>query len=147
MKNWKGFVAGALLTALAIGLFGTALATTGSWSVTADYNDIKVTLDGEAVNLTDANGAPVEPFAISGTTYLPVRAVANALGLDVGWEQETATVKLTRPESQRPIYITRTGSKYHYDSTCNGGTYWAVPYETAIGFGLTPCDKCVLKDS
>ncbi len=143
-RQWKGLVAGGLLAVLATGLFGTALATTGSQSVVADYNNIQVTLDGEIVQLVDANGAPVEPFAISGTTYLPVRAVANALGLNVGWDQETATVVLTRPESQRAIYITRTGKKYHYDSSCNGGTYWEVPYDTAIGFGLEPCEKCVL---
>lgn len=99
MKNWKGFVAGVLVTVLAIGLFGTALATAGSRSVTADYNNIKVTLNGDTINLADANGAPVEPFAINGTTYLPVRAVANALGLDVGWDQTTATVSLSTKAS------------------------------------------------
>lgn len=146
MKQWKGFTAGVLAALALSGAVGTAAATVGRQTVDVEYNDIDVTLDGVPVNLVDANGAPVEPFAINGTTYLPLRAVSGALGLEVGWDQETTTVKLTRPESQRTIYITRTGSKYHYDGSCNGGTYFPVPYETAVGFGLTPCEKCVLTE-
>lgn len=42
---------------------------------------LKITLDGKEITPTDANGAAVEPFAISGTTYLPVRAVAERFWL------------------------------------------------------------------
>ena len=66
-----------------------------SITVQADYADIKVTLDGQELALTDATGAVVEPFAISGTAYLPVRAISNALGLDVGWDAGTSTVILS----------------------------------------------------
>ena len=44
----------------------------------------------------------VEPFAISGTAYLPVRVISNALGLDVGWDAGTSTVIL----SSVPLTIT-----------------------------------------
>ena len=47
----------------------------------------------------DANGNYVEPFIIDGTTYLPVRGIASALGLNVGWDGATKTVLLTTPES------------------------------------------------
>lgn len=93
-KQWKGFMSGILVSVLIIGMFGTAMATAGQHTVNVDYNDIKVTLNGVAVNLVDANGAAVEPFAINGTTYLPVRAVASALGLDVNWNGQTKTVEL-----------------------------------------------------
>jgi hypothetical protein len=139
----KSIVTGAIIGAVAVSIIGTAAATVGKQAVEVDYNDIKVSLNGSAVALVDANGNAVEPFAINGTTYLPVRAVSNALGLDVSWDGETSTVILSTPEAQKPTYITRTGSKYHNDSTCNGGTYWEVPYSTAVGMGLTPCDKCV----
>lgn len=43
----------------------------------------------------------------------------------------------------KTVYITRTGSKYHYDSSCNGGTYYAVKLSEATAKGLTPCAKCV----
>lgn len=105
MKNqWKGFVAGILVTLLLVGSIGTAAATVGKKTVELSYNNIKVTLDGEAVNLVDANGAPVEPFIIDGTTYLPIRAVAGAFGLNVGWDGTTRTVVLS---STKTYQVTR----------------------------------------
>lgn len=139
----KEFVAGALSALLLVSVIGTASATTAKRTAQLDYNNINVTLDGSQVDLVDANGNAVEPFAIDGTTYLPVRAVSGALGLDVGWDGENSTVTLTTPKEQKPTYITKSGSKYHNDPNCNGGTYWEVPYSTAVGMGLTPCDKCV----
>ena len=141
--QWKRFASGVTAAVLTVGLMGTAAATVGRQTVEVDYNNIKVTLDGQAVELMDATGAAVEPFTINGTTYLPVRAVSNALGLDVNWDASTSTVVLSTPEAERQVYITRTGSKYHYDGNCNGGTYWPVSYATATGMGLEPCDKCV----
>lgn len=118
-KQGKGFLAGILVTILALGLIGTAAATVGRYTVDADYSDIKVTLDGNAVTLVDANGAAVEPFAINGTTYLPVRAVANALGLEVGWDAATSTVQLTTPgqSAQAPAV----------DGAFQIGQTWTVP--------------------
>jgi len=109
------------------------------------FRDIKITLNGEEFTPKDANGKTVEPFIIDGTTYLPVRGVAEALGLLVEWEGSTFTVKLSVPEDAKPVFITATGKRYHYDDHCNGGTYWEVPLSSALGMGLTPCDKCVLK--
>jgi len=73
----------------------TAAATNGSKKVELFYRDIKIMLNGNTITPKDANGNVVEPFIIDGTTYLPVRAVSEALGLNVGWDGETQTVKLT----------------------------------------------------
>lgn len=145
MKKWsnKSFVAGILSSFWVIFLIGTAAATVASQTVQLDYTDIKITMDGKIVEPKDAAGNYVEPFAINGTTYLPVRAIANALGLDVGWNGATKTVSLNTPEEEHPIYITQYGKKYHYDPNCNGGTYWEAPLKSALGMGLTPCDKCI----
>ena len=109
-KSIRSFVAGCLTTLLLTGLIGTAWATVGSRTVTVDYNDIKVTLDGERVNLVDANGNPVEPFAINGTTYLPIRAVASALGLDVGWDAATSTAVLTTQSDSAESSVSQSGT-------------------------------------
>ncbi len=98
----KGFISGVLVTMLLLGSVGTAMAAVGTASANLEYNNIKVTLDGVPVNLVDADGNAVEPFIINGTTYLPVRAVAGALGLDVNWDAATKTVILTRPGSAQP---------------------------------------------
>ena len=45
-------------------------------------------------------------------------------------------------ETSRTVYITPTGSKYHYDNNCNGGTYIASTLDEALALNLTPCKKC-----
>lgn len=98
MKHqFKGFIIGVLVTLILVGSVGTAMATVGTKAANLEYSNIKVTLDGTPVNLVDVNGNPVEPFIISGTTYLPVRAVAGAFGLEVDWDGATQTVLLTHP--------------------------------------------------
>lgn len=127
-----------LSASLVASLSGAALAATDTRAAELAFRDIKITLNGKAIKTS------AEPFIIDGTTYLPVRAVADALGLDVGWDGDTHTVILAEKQDERQVYITRTGSKYHYDGSCNGGTYWPVSLDTAKGFGLEPCEKCVL---
>ena len=110
-SNFRSFLSGVVVTLLVVCLFGTAMAKTGSQSGTLTFRDIKVTLDGSRIALTDATGAAVEPFIIDGTTYLPVRAVATALGLTVGWDNATNTVVLTSPGKTptQPTTPTQTG--------------------------------------
>ena len=131
------------MTLLLVSTIGTAAATVGKQLVEISYKDITITLDGKVVDLVDANGNPVEPFLLNGTNYLPIRTAAAALGLEVGWDGDTHTIILEHPAESKPTYITRTGKRWHNDPNCNGGTYWEVPYSTAVGMGLTPCDKCV----
>ncbi len=52
-------------------------------------------LNGQEIQPKDANGFYVEPFIINGTTYLPVRAVADSLGIHVSWDSSTQTVILS----------------------------------------------------
>lgn len=75
-------------------LCGAAMAveTIKTQMIEANYMGIKLVVNGVEVTPKDAAGHEVEPFASNGTTYLPVRAVAAALGQDVEWEGETRTV-------------------------------------------------------
>lgn len=54
--------------------------------------ELSVSLDGSEIETVDANGVTVPPILVDGTTYLPVRAVANALGLSIEWDNETKSV-------------------------------------------------------
>ena len=67
---------------------------TGKQTIDVDYLDIKLVVNGKEVTPKDVNGNVVEPFAYQGTTYLPVRAVGEALGKTVRWDGETKTVHL-----------------------------------------------------
>ena len=143
MKQHRlSFVAGAVTMLLLISIAITAFAAYEK-QATLVYRDVKITLDGQQIIPKDANGNAIEPFLIDGTTYLPVRGISTAVGLGVGWDDSRNTVVLTSPDTQKITYITRTGSKYHDDNRCNGGTYWEVPLSTATGMGLEPCAKCI----
>ena len=54
----------------------------------------------------------------------------------------TPAPETARPQS-RTVFVTKTGKRYHYSSTCNGGTYYASTLDEALARGLTPCKKCV----
>lgn len=88
----------ALACALALAA-GTAVATNAITTKTllAQYMGITLRVNGQAVIPEDANGGTVEPFVVDGTTYLPVRAVGEALGKEVSWDGETRTVSIQDP--------------------------------------------------
>lgn len=44
--------------------------------------------------------------------------------------------------NDRTVYVTETGSKYHYDNNCGNGTYYESTLQSALNRGLTPCKKC-----
>lgn len=94
----SSFFAGMLTMLLILGLGGTAFAAAYQKQATLNYQGIKITLDGEEITPKDGAGNVVEPFTIDGTTYLPVRAIANAMGLEVNWNGATNTVEIAAPE-------------------------------------------------
>ena len=67
------------------------------------YKNVKIILDGKELTPTDVTGKVVEPFLMDGSTYLPLRAVATALGLKVGWDETTNTVTLDTPLILREV--------------------------------------------
>ena len=86
------FFAGVLVVALLLALSVTALASDGSFTIT--IHPIRVMVNGEVFQPKDANGKDVMVFTVNGTTYAPLRALAEAYGLEVGYDsvQNIATV-------------------------------------------------------
>jgi len=106
MKDFKGFIAGVLTTILIMAMITTVFAAPISKMLEATFRDIKITVDGQLIEPKDTAGNIVEPFIVDGTTYLPVRAVAGAVGYDVGWDNDTNTVILTKiPEDIPPLSV------------------------------------------
>jgi hypothetical protein len=93
-ERTKGFIAGVLgatmIGTAVIGVSGEQIQK----AATLFYNNIKICIDGTYIEPKDSDGNKVEPFIMDGTTYLPVRAVANAFGKDVEWDGTTNTVFL-----------------------------------------------------
>jgi hypothetical protein len=93
MKQLKSFITGALvmllLTAAITAVF--AAASPEFRPVTALFRGITVEIGGEELVPRNARGEIVEPI-IDGTTYLPVRAISEALGKNVRWDGDSQTV-------------------------------------------------------
>lgn len=85
MKKSLVFLCGLVMGAI---LFGTAwsFAATGTKNVAVRYANIKIVVDGTLVK-TD-----LEPFLLDGRTYVPLRVAAEALGQEVGWENNTVII-------------------------------------------------------
>lgn len=91
-ERLQGFVVGVISTVL---VSSVAFAAPVGKAITAFYNEIKIYVDGNKIEPKDGNGKTVEPFICEGTTYLPVRAVAEALGKKVEWDGESNTVYIS----------------------------------------------------
>ena len=93
----KDIALGALIGCMFVGGMPVAMAAVEQINLPVSYNDIKIVVDGKKLNTEN------EPFISEGVTYLPVRAVAEAVGKDVSWDGETNTVyieeKKVEPEN------------------------------------------------
>lgn len=100
-KRIQGIVIGALATVLLFG--GVAVATyVRTESINVTFRNIRIVIDGNECIPKDANNDTVEPFIYNGTTYLPVRAVSQALGSKVEWAGETSTVFIESKVPEEP---------------------------------------------
>lgn len=117
-QKTKGFILGVLICVLISTMLMPALAQVATKQLTAHFQNIKVIVNGEPLIITmkDSSGNVVEPFTVDGRTYLPVNAVAQALGYSVSWDAESHTVYM-----------------YHEDDrTDNSGEAAETPSETSV---------------
>lgn len=98
MKKRNTLLSGLLVTALVAGMALPATAALVRRSIDIDAG-ISVYVDDAAVKPADANGKAVDVFASGGTTYLPVRAVSEAVGKSVSWDATTNTVLVAEDTS------------------------------------------------
>lgn len=100
-KHLPSFLAGILCAALLGGLTISALAISGK--TTIEVYPINVMVNGEVFQPTDAQGHPVDVFTYKGTTYAPLRALAEAYGLEVGYDAEAKLATVTDPSLKTPV--------------------------------------------
>ncbi len=88
-QKLQGIIIGLLLGGILAS--GVAVAKQVSENAEIFYRNIKLVVQGREIPLQEAG---VEPFIMNGSTYLPVRAVADALGQPVYWDGRNYTVYL-----------------------------------------------------
>lgn len=131
---------------LATAVPATAAQVTKSISVA--YNNIKIVVDGQQIS-TDKNN---EPFIYNGTTYLPIRAVGQAVGKQVSWDGNTNTVYLgDSPVSSGAQYLVDVCPPYEKGAirledrvVMQGKSYlktiWLNKYQNRSGYALFNLD-------
>lgn len=101
-KRWIMLLATVMLFAFTAG----AVAGPAVQNITASLaNDFKFTVNGEAWTPMD-NGNAMAPIVYNDRTYLPVRAIAEALDIKVDWDEATRTVILgeaAAPVVEEPV--------------------------------------------
>jgi hypothetical protein len=105
-KSVFSFLTGAITTLLLIGLPVTALAASGTLQI--EVSPASVLVDGEVFQPTDVNGNSVMVFTYNGTTYAPLRALAEAYGLEVGYDTVNHVATVNKP-SQASTTTSGTG--------------------------------------
>lgn len=112
--NFKSFILGVVLSFSTLILVEPLTAAiTKTISVQSGVN---IYVDDVKLDVRDANGKSVEVFIYNGTTYLPVRAVSQALNKAVSWDGKTQSVYLGSHDSNIPV---TTLDKLDYFNTSN----------------------------
>ncbi len=112
-------VALVLLTVGAISL--SANAALKAISAYLNYS-VAIKYNGEEQKMYDANAERVYPITYNGTTYLPVRALADLFGIAVDWDGENNAVLLGEGES----YVNTDSSIL---SVYDGYSFTRLPFE------------------
>lgn len=102
----------------------TALATSGAIKI--EVSPINVLVNGAVFRPMDANGNGVMVFTYNGTTYAPLRALAEAYGLEVGYDARNNIATVNSPAAQAP----QTGSDY---ASFSGK--WIVKEKSVTNYG------------
>lgn len=97
----KRFVAAT--TMMAMFVTSAAAATAYQKSFTANYG-ISLEINGNQTRLTDINGKTVEPFTYNGTTYVPIRAVAENMGCYVGYDASSKTAIVYQDDTEAIVF-------------------------------------------
>ena len=129
-KKLQGLLAGVVLGTMLVS--GTAFAKQAVETIKVTYDNIKILIDGVEYTPKDAGGNIVEPFIYNGTTYLPVRAIANAFDKDVDWEAQTSTVTIG---SKNYDWLDQIGY-VDYETTYSGSDMKAIATGTKAGDGI-----------
>jgi len=83
-------------TTLSIAVVGGAYAGATIEEVKAYFNKgIKVNIDGKETSFKDGDGNAVYPLIQNGSSYFPARALTNALGGEIDWNDDTNTITIT----------------------------------------------------
>ena len=118
------FVAGVAAALLLVAMPVTALASDGSLTLT--IHPIKVLVNDEVFQPKDVQGNDVLVFTYDGTTYAPLRALAEAYGLEVGYDGKNH-IATVNGSAQAPVSTPA--------STADFSSAWTIQEKPVTNYG------------
>lgn len=94
-KNKRKLVAAGITLAISLTTLATYADVIDEYIDAAVKKNFTIKFNGEKVTPRDGSGKEVYPVVINGTTYLPIRAISNMVGLNVGWDGGTNTISMS----------------------------------------------------
>ncbi|MBB6217669.1 tetratricopeptide (TPR) repeat protein [Anaerosolibacter carboniphilus] len=88
----------------------------------ATGSNISVQLNGQFLNLSES------PIVIEGSTFVPIRDIAEALGASVQWKKDTKTIIVTEDTSSLSLTINTTNVILNKDGKISEITAQAPPF-------------------
>ncbi|OBR65735.1 hypothetical protein A7K91_14330 [Paenibacillus oryzae] len=137
LEKFKGFLVGACTVGLLFSV-GTAYADGKLTTIKVVQGGIKLFVDGKLIKPTDSEGKVVEPFIYDGTTYLPLRALSNALTnyeKSVSWDAKTSSIYV----GQAPVKAQTDFSEI----TPYAHSYTTLPVQTGERAAFKILDKTI----
>lgn len=128
------YVAGVVTAITMVALPVSALASDGAFTLAV--HPVRVMVNGEVFQPKDAQGNDALVFTADGVTYAPVRALAEAYGLEVGYDAAQNLVTVNSPDlipaavaqedfssrwTVRKKPVTDYGDESIYTASYNGG--------------------------
>ena len=92
-REFKGFIVGVIITVMLMST--VALAGGVKQKIEVMLNSVNLAVNGKSVK--------ADNILYKGTTYVPLRAVAEMLGKDVGWDQKTNTASINDKVEETPV--------------------------------------------
>ena len=93
--------------------------------------DYTIVIDGSQRIFYNAAGEQVHPISYDGTTYLPVRAVGEALGKEVNWDGETGTVYIGKVPGTEDNWMTKLPPYQVYNAKVYDGSDRKATFDVA----------------
>lgn len=117
-----------LFTVMIFSVFSlTSASSTITWVTSAIDSNIKIKLNGEDfIPIDTENNQELKPILYNDRSYLPVRALSEALGIKAEWDESTRTIILggqvdsnTNDSNAKPLKISSVKAYLHYSNDGN----------------------------
>ena len=112
MKNRKRIISALIMAAILLSVSYFAYAAGVTKNIEVAYTGVSIYVEGKLIDPRDANGNPVEPFIYEGTTYLPVRAISEALGKPVDWNAQANRIDIDDPNRETKVVTVKTAEEF-----------------------------------